>query len=131
MTRLNNRHYLKWKRKELRNNATKAEKVLWQELKHSYTSSRKFRRQHSIGNYILDFYCPEAKLCIELDGSQHEEKNQKEHDEIRTKYLDDLGIVTIRFKNEEVLLELEKVIKEIEKLLNRDNTSSPSIARRE
>ncbi len=68
MTELNNKKYLKSTRKDLRNNPTSAEKILWEHLKGSNFYGYKFRRQHSIGRYILDFYCPELKISIELDG---------------------------------------------------------------
>ena len=71
----------------------------------------KFRRQHSIGGYIADFYCPSKKLVIEIDGPQH--LKNKEYDEIRTEYFEGLGIKVIRFTNEEVATETKKVTKKI------------------
>ncbi len=68
---LHNRKYLKENRKMLRSNLTPAEAELWKHLKSSQLYGRKFRRQHSIGNFILDFYCPSEKLAIELDGQIH------------------------------------------------------------
>lgn len=77
---LNNRKYLKEFRKELRNNATKAESQLWKTLQKSQLEGRKFRRQHSIGNYIVDFYCPKEKLIVELDGQVHDNIMNEEYD---------------------------------------------------
>lgn len=111
--RLHNKKYLKEKRKKLRNNSTEAEILLWLELKQSKLSGRKFRRQHSIGDYIVDFYCPNENLAIELDGEVHFEEDQIEYDRIRDKYLNSLGIEVLRFENQEVLLNIDKVLKEI------------------
>ena len=71
MKNLHNRKYLKDNRKALRNNLTSAEATLWNHLKQKQLQGRKFRRQHSILNYIVDFYCPKEKLIIELDGANH------------------------------------------------------------
>ena len=72
-------------RKELRSHATPAEAVLWKMLKGRNADGMKFWRQQGIGPYVLDFYCPELRLCVELDGSSHDYKN--EYDEQRTKFL--------------------------------------------
>jgi very-short-patch-repair endonuclease len=113
MPRLHNKIELASKRKQLRNNATQAEKLLWHELRNSQLAGKKFRRQHSVGKYILDFYCPDERLAIELDGGQHDEEKQKEHDDIRTKYLNNLKISVIRFKNTDVIFGRDFVIKKI------------------
>ncbi len=117
MTRLYNKHELKHRRQELRNEATQAEKFLLYELRKGLLKGRKFRRQYSVGSYILDFYCVEKKLCVELDGAQHEDKEQKEHDEARTRYLKEFGIKVIRFKNTDVIYDRERVVKLLEKEL--------------
>ena len=113
MTRFYNWSALTLRRKDLRNNATYAEQLLWDKLKHSKLSGIKFRRQNSVGNYILDFYAPELKLCVELDGAQHEKEENKEHDLRRAKYLSSFNIKIIRFKNAEVIYNIEKVLEEI------------------
>jgi len=110
-----NRKYLKTKRKHLRNNSTEAEILLWNCLKGKQLDGRKFRRQHSIRNYIVDFYCPEEKLVIELDGEFHFEDEVKKYDEKRTGLINNLGIKLIRFENQEVLYNLDNVLKSIEK----------------
>lgn len=115
MTRYYNKHVFKSRRKELRNESTIEEVLLWKQLQKSKVKGRKFRRQHSVGAYILDFYCPEEKLCIELDGSQHFEMKQKEHDEERTRFLMNFGIRVLRFRNEEILYNMQSVLMEIEK----------------
>ncbi|MCP4524063.1 MAG: endonuclease domain-containing protein [Candidatus Gracilibacteria bacterium] len=111
MTLLNNKGYLKNTRKELRNNSTKAEKYLWEYLKGSQLGGFKFRRQHSIGRYILDFYCPKLKVSIELDGEIHNQR--EEYDNIRTKYIEACGIHEIRFSNQEVLDNIETILQKL------------------
>ncbi|MCX6173704.1 MAG: endonuclease domain-containing protein [Ignavibacteriales bacterium] len=113
MPRLHNKKILITHRKQLRNDATQAEKMLWYELKNSQLDGRKFRRQHSVGNYILDFYCSEERLAIELDGEQHENDKQKEHDQLRTEYLNSLRISVIRFKNTDVIFGRDSIVKKI------------------
>ena len=98
-------------RRQLRNNATSAEATLWKALKERKVNGWKFRRQHGIGVYILDFYCPELRLCVELDGSSHD--NKYDYDEDRTAFLREQGIVVIRFTNEQVWANIEWVISEI------------------
>lgn len=113
--RVFNRKYLKSKRKHLRNNSTEAEILLWTYLKGKQLNGRKFRRQQSIGNYIVDFYCPTEKLAIELDGDFHFDEEVKKYDEKRTEFINNFGIKLIRFENQEVLYNLETVLKSIEK----------------
>jgi very-short-patch-repair endonuclease len=106
---INNRKELKEFRKQLRTNLTPAEAALWKCLKGNKLG-RKFRRQHSVGNYILDFYCPDEKLAIELDGQYHFTSAGFDHDEQRTTYLSAQGIRVIRFENDEVFKATEAVI---------------------
>src|SRR5690554_1217459 len=96
---LSNLPHLKTFRKELRNNLTPAEATLWTMLKGKALEGRKFRRQHSVANYILDFYCPEEQLAIELDGQGHFEANQAEYDYERDLVLKHTGIKVLRFEN--------------------------------
>ena len=107
-----NQKRLKDTRKELRNNMTNAEKKLWENLKWKKILWLKFRRQHSVWRYILDFYCPSEKLCIELDWEIHDET--KEYDNIRTEYLNQSDINVLRFSNDEVFENIENVIVKIE-----------------
>jgi len=100
------------KAKALRDNPTKAEKVLWEKLRLKQLGV-KFRRQHPINIYIADFYCHEKKLVIEVDEDYHLVPDQKEHDELRTEDLKEFGIEVIRFKNEQVLNEINEVLKMI------------------
>ncbi|MDS4019495.1 MAG: endonuclease domain-containing protein [Candidatus Competibacter sp.] len=111
--RIHNARPLKPRRKELRAGMTPAEIRLWQALKHSQLEHLKFRRQHSIGPFIADFYCPAAKLVIELDGSAHDSESAQQQDRERTAYLVSLGLRVIRFENREVMENLEGVLAEI------------------
>ena len=99
--------------KELRKNETEAEKALWQVVRSRRLDGLKIRRQHPVKEYILDFYCHEYLLGIEVDGSVHENDQAKEYDLNRTSELESLGITLLRFKNEEVLADLSKVLNEI------------------
>lgn len=108
-----NKKELKPRRKELRSNLTYAEVFFWQQVKDRQLDGRKFRRQTSIGSYIVDFYCPEEKLVIELDGEVHFNEEAIKYDEERTKYIESLGLKVIRFENNEVLKNTEYVLNEI------------------
>ena len=109
---INNIKNLYYRRKDLRNNSPSEEILLWLQLKDSQLGS-KFRRQHSIGGYIVDFYCPSKKLVIEIDGPQHFTKENKEYDEVRTKFFGGLDIKVIRFNNTEINTSLDVVIQKI------------------
>ena len=98
-------------RKSLRNNLTPAEATLWRALRGKGAGGWKFRRQQGIGPFILDFYCPELRLCIELDGSVHD--YSYEYDQRRTAYLAAQGIRVVRFRNEQVFSWLDGVVSEI------------------
>lgn len=102
---------------DLRMDLTKAEKILWEALRNRRLNNCKFRRQHALENYVADFYCHEAKLVIELDGGIHGEQEQKEYDRDRTSVLKEYGIKVIRFKNEEVVSNLEVVLDKIRRYL--------------
>jgi very-short-patch-repair endonuclease len=115
--RIHNPRRLKERRQELRNKPTEAEAHLWKIIQHSKLEGRKFRRQHSVGYYILDFYCPEERLAIEIDGDSHEKNESKQYDVSRTKFLESIGIKVLRLRNKEVLNSIECVIKEIQKNL--------------
>jgi very-short-patch-repair endonuclease len=113
MEKLHNRETLKDRRKELRNNLTSAEATLWIHLQKKQLQGRKFRRQHSIGNYIVDFYCTSEKLAIELDGEHHYTSEGIIYDTRRTEFLNSKGIRVIRFENSEVLFGLELLLEKI------------------
>ena len=94
-----NRKHLEKRRKELRKDGTAAEAVLWKHLQRRQMLGKKFRRQASVGPYIVDFYCPECRVVIELDGSPHDGFLPGEYDAQRTRYLEELGMRVIRFEN--------------------------------
>lgn len=100
------------KARYLRQEETKTEQILWKKLRNKSLGIR-WRRQHSIDMFILDFYAPEIKLAIELDGSVHKTKENKEYDEERTCYLESKDIKVIRFWNSEVEKDLENVLNKI------------------
>jgi very-short-patch-repair endonuclease len=110
-----NRKPLKQFRKNLRNNLTPAEAILWTYMKKKQLDGRKFRRQHSIGNYIVDFYCPAEKLAVELDGAAHYTTEGEEHDLARDEYLMNLGIKVLRYENRDVFNNIEAVLDDIKK----------------
>lgn len=83
----------------LRRNATWAERLLWRWLRDRRFAAYKFRRQHPVGKYVLDFYCEEARLVIELDGAQHGFPQQRDRDRLRDQELEHIGIKTLRFWN--------------------------------
>ncbi len=85
MTILYNKSSEEANRRNLRQESTLCEKLVWTYLRNRRFHGYKFRRQYSVGKYVLDFYCPELRLCIEIDSDIHEEPEQKEKDEIRSK----------------------------------------------
>ena len=99
--------------KKLRTKMTPAEEVLWAAIKNKQLDGLKFRRQHPISRYVLDFFCTRAKLGIEVDGKYHEEKAQKLYDVDRTDNLKLSNIKIIRFTNQEVLNQLDQVLESI------------------
>jgi len=101
------------KRTGLRNNLTPAEATLWLAIKNGQLQNRKFRRQHSIEHYIVDFYCPSEKLIIELDGQGHFDPIATEYDRVRTARLNELGYTVIRFENKLVFKHMDMVLADI------------------
>ncbi len=108
-----NKPSLKEARRELRTHGTSAEAVLWTHLKNKQLGGRRFRRQYSVGNYILDFYCPSERLAVELDGAHHETSYGRQADQTRDEYLLELGIKVLRFENRLVFEEIDAVLAEI------------------
>ena len=113
LKKLTNLPHLKTFRKQLRKNSTPAEAKLWTMLKGKQLEGRKFRRQFSVANYILDFYCPSEKLAIELDGQGHFEAAQAEYDRERDLFLLHTGIKVLRFENKWVWDNPEGLLREI------------------
>ena len=93
---------------------TEAETILWKRLRNHQFHGLQFRRQYPIGNkYILDFYCPEMKLAIEIDGSIHNDAEIKDNDAYRTESLNSKDIKILRFSNEDILRDLSNVLQKI------------------
>ena len=101
---------LKANARQLRQNSTDSEHVLWQRLRGKQLSGVQFYRQKPIGNYIVDFYAPKAKLVIEIDGSQHFEAQHAEKDKKREEYLGTLGLMILRLNSRQVLKESRAVV---------------------
>ena len=102
---------------DLRKNMTRSEIILWEQLKNKKLENVRFRRQHPIGVFVVDFFCYEAMLVVELDGEVHNDSYQKERDIERTRMLNDLGVCVIRFYNHEVDNNIDGVLKEIQNQL--------------
>lgn len=100
-------------RRELRQSQTKAEQILWNELRSRRLANIKFRRQHSVGPFIVDFYCHEHQLAIEVDGSVHNKPEVQRNDAEREVILQDLGLTIMRFSNDDVLYNLQGVLNKI------------------
>ena len=108
---------------DLRKNMTDAEKVMWYQLRNRKLNGLKFRRQHPVAIFILDLYCHEKRLAIEIDGGIHKSVDQSEWDKNRTYELNELGIHVLRFTNEEVIDSVQRVIKMISEYLNQHDES--------
>jgi very-short-patch-repair endonuclease len=98
---------------DLRNNMTFAEKILWDQLRNRRIFRDRFKRQHPVDIFVVDFYCHKYKLAIEVDGGIHRTKEVMEHDDGRTHDIEKLGITILRFTNEEVIEDPEGVTKKI------------------
>lgn len=105
--------------RELRKNMTDAERVLWFRLRSRQVEGRKFRRQHPIGRYVVDFVCLERRLIVEVDGSQHMDNP---NDEIRTRWLEREGYKVLRFWDNEALMETDAVMEVIKEAVT-DSTA--------
>lgn len=105
---------LKQYSRQLRENTTDAEKFLWTKIRMRQLKGHQFYRQKPVGDYIVDFFCPRAKLAIEVDGSHHLVGETIEYDSIRNEYLSSLGLRVLRFTNTDVLAHIERVVESIE-----------------
>ena len=98
---------------DLRNSMTDAELILWKRLRRKQLSGYRFRRQHPVNEFIVDFFCPDAQLVIEIDGEVHDDPSQNERDLERTRMLNRFGLKELRFRNEEVITDIDSVLKKI------------------
>ncbi len=111
--------------RENRKQMTLAEIKLWKLLRRKNILGMKFRRQHPLSMFIADFYCHQAKLIIEIDGGYHDDQNQKESDLGRQQALEDMGLLVIRFRNEEIEMDVEGVLDRISKILKERVLTNP------
>jgi len=118
---------LKQYSRQLRENMTDAERHLWAKIRMKQINGYQFYRQKPIGDYIVDFFCPRAKLVIEVDGSQHFSDEMTEYDRIRAEYMKGLGLRVLRFANTEVLKHVEGVVESIEKEIKIPLGKSPLV----
>ena len=109
MTEIFNKNYQKELRRKLRKAPVRAEKELWQQLRNKRTGY-KFKRQFGIGINIVDFYCPRLRLVIEVDGATHSTDEEIKFDKERQNYLEELGLVVLRYNNYDVYNNLERVV---------------------
>ena len=105
--------------RELRQVETETEKIMWESLRGKRLNGLKFRRQHPYEHYVLDFFCVEHQLVVELDGSVHDVSDQAAYDEERTGFLNEHGLRVIRFRNEEVKKNLSNVLQKIIEITSR------------
>jgi very-short-patch-repair endonuclease len=120
MTKIYNRTSEKNKRRMLRSNMPKAELILWSKLKSKGLDKYKFRRQYSVGKFVIDFYCPRLKLAIEVDGDSHFSDGSEVCDKERQNFIESFGISFLRFTNREIYENLDEVLAEIENQMKRD-----------
>src|SRR3989344_2464879 len=116
MKKLHNIYGLREHRKELRKNPTPQEEKLWWYLR-GKNLGFKFRRQHSIGGYVVDFFCKEKSLVIELDGKVHDSETAREYDKLRDEFIADFGYTILRIPNSEIDNDIDTVITKIKEKL--------------
>jgi len=110
MTEVYNRSREKSKRKLLRSNLPKAEVILWSKLKSKGLDGYKFRRQYSVGKFVIDFYCPRLKLAIEVDGDSHFSEKSEVYDKERQRFIESFKISFLRFTNKDIYENLGEVL---------------------
>lgn len=112
--------------RQLRKNMTLAEQELWKHIRNNQIAGFRFRRQHPVAQFILDFYCHESTLAIEVDGQIHNQRDQRLYDAERDQVIQALGIKVIRFENEEIFKSLPDVLVRIQLELRTRKKSSPN-----
>ena len=116
-----NQPYNKEYRRLLRHDMTPSERMLWKHISDKQLDGWRFRRQHGFGPYVLDFYCPVLKLCIEVDGEIHQRTDVVEKDKERTSFLESNGIKVIRFANDEIENDISDVLERIRRFINNNS----------
>ena len=104
---------------------TDTEKLLWSRIRRKQLKGYQFYRQKTIGNYIVDFYCPSAKLVIELDGSQHYTNEGKQKDQVRDQYLIGIGLQVMRYPSTDVFSNIDGIVDEIYEQLHKESPQPP------
>jgi len=118
-------------KRRLRSDMTGPEKRLWSRLRSRQLQGIKFRRQHGIGPHIVDFYCPEQSLVVEIDGDSHADGKQREKDRRRDRYLQSIGLRVVRYTNDDIMKNLDGVLEDLQKRVSSRSTSPhPSLSRR-
>lgn len=126
MPRIYHSRFVRQTRRALRRAVIDSENILWEQLRGRRLGGLKFRRQYSIGRYIVDFYCPKLRLGIELDGNSHRRAKTKVYDYQRQKEIEAYGISILRFTNEELSQDLDKVLARILEFSQKHLTSNSS-----
>ena len=116
-----NQPYNKEYRRLLRHDMTPSERMLWKHISDKQLDGWRFRRQHGFGPYVLDFYCPVLKLCIEVDGEIHQRTDVFEKDIERTSFFFINGIKVIRFTNDEIENDISDVLERIRRFINNNS----------
>jgi very-short-patch-repair endonuclease len=124
MTEVFNKHQMKERRQELRRNMTEPENIFWSRIRRIQIDGIRFRRQYSIDNFVVDFYCPEFKLAIEVDGESHNKPDAKEYDAEREDIIKQHGITFLRFANTEIIHNLDDVLTKIQYALQNMKSAS-------
>ena len=130
MTKVFNRTEEKGKRKKLRRNMPQAEVILWLRLKNKRLKDYRFRRQYSVGKYVIDFYCPKLKLAIEIDGESHFTEKAEIRDKLRQYIIESYGIEFMRFTNREIYENIDGVLLAIMERFEKATSPSPSLVMR-
>jgi len=128
MSQIFNRHSELELRRNLRNTMPPAEVILWKRLQRRQVADARFRRQHSIEQFVVDFYCPEVRLAIELDGESHNGEQAGERDAARQKFIESCGIAFLRFSNQDVYRNIESVVENIESKIRELRQENPPCA---
>ncbi|MDP5339614.1 MAG: endonuclease domain-containing protein [Nodularia sp. (in: cyanobacteria)] len=126
MNKLYNKNTELEKRRLLRQNITKAEKLIWNKIRDRQLENCKFRRQYSVDRFVIDFYSPELKLAIEIDGDSHFQDGAAEYDQVRQEFMESVGIKFIRFTNNDVYGNLSGVLENIVQHIRDLRTSPPA-----
>ena len=126
MNKLYNKNSEIEKRRLLRQNITKAEKLIWNKIRDRQLENCKFRRQYSVDRFVIDFYSAELKLGIEIDGESHFQEGAAEYDQARQEFMESVGIKFIRFTNNDVYGNLSGVLESIVQHIRDLRTSPPA-----